>query len=209
MSTGHFQSHYISWRESRINKIISILGKDFFNNKTILELAAGHGDTGRYFRSLGSTVTFAEGNELYLPKIKELNPDSYILRVDQDKEWNLGQKFDIVIHWGVLYHLNNWQRDLQTAISHGKIIFLESEVCNSDDPYFEIKTNENGYDQAVNGIGSRPSAGMIERCIVEAGASYTRYNDSDINAGFHRYDWPVTNTRTWEPGLRRFWIIKR
>ena len=209
MSTEEwFKTHYIPWRESRINKIVSIFGKEFFNNKTMLELAAGHGDTGHYFYNLGSIVTFADGNEGHLVKIKKTNPDSTVLHIDQDKEWNLNKQFDIVVHWGVLYHLDNWQKDLKTAIEHGKIIFLETEVCDSNDPTFEIKTSESGYDQAVNGIGSRPSAAMVEGCINETGANYVRYDDADINAEYHKYDWKVNDTKEWTSGQRRFWIIR-
>jgi hypothetical protein len=123
---------------------------------------------------------------------------------------SLEKEFDIVIHWGVLYHLDNWKADLQISIRHGKIIFLESEVCDSNDPEIEIKVNEpEQYDQAIGRTGSRPSAEMVEKYISETGATFIRYDDSDLNSDSHTYDWPVRNTKNAPAGQRRFWIIKK
>jgi SAM-dependent methyltransferase len=205
-----FDGHYAAWQQSRINKIISIFGQEFFKNKNILELGCGHGYIGKYFQDIGANVTFAEGRQEHLDNIKSRMPEANTILLNQENDWNLEKEFDIVIHWGVLYHIDRWKEDLQTAIGHGKIVFLESEVCDSDDPEIEIKATEpDAYDQAINKIGSRPSAEMIERIILKTSALYKRYDDSDINAGTHKYDWAVQNTNQYSDGQRRFWIIKK
>jgi hypothetical protein len=206
-----FDGHYVDWRETRINKIISIFGKEFFNGKTILELGAGHGHIGNYFRTLGAHVIMTDGKPEHVEKMKESFGNKDIFLLDQETQWNSNEKFDIVIHWGVLYHIDNWKEDLQIAIRYGNIIFLESEVCDSDDPNIEIKVQESDfYDQAVNltRIGSRPSASMIEQIISKTGSTFIRYDDADINSGFHNYNWAVKNTNQAPNGQRRFWIIK-
>jgi len=206
-----FDGHYVDWRETRINKVISIFGKEFFNGKTILELGAGHGHIGNYFRTLGARVAMTDGRPEHVEKMKESFGNKDIFLLDQETQWNSNEKFDIVIHWGVLYHIDNWKEDLQIAIRYGNIIFLESEVCDSDDPNIEIKVHEsNSYDQAVNStrIGSRPSASMIEQIISGTGSTFIRYDDADINSNIHIYDWPVKNTNQAPNGQRRFWIIK-
>jgi len=199
-----FDGHYIDWRKTRIDKILSIFGDEFFKGKTILELGAGYGDNGKIFENLGSIVTYAEG---YIDNYNVI-PGKKIL-LDQDIKWNLGETFDIIIHWGVLYHLDNWEQDLECALQHSSCIFLESEVSDSDDENFEIKVNESGNDQAVNKIGSRPSANKIEKLLKNNGAKFTRYDDEDINSSFHCYNWEVKNTKTWKSGLRRFWVIEK
>ena len=202
-----FEGHYAGWRQSRISKIEKIFGKLFFQNKSILELGAGFGHIGEHFQSLGSRVSFAEGREENVLILKQKFNDVYHL--NQNDQWNLNKKFDIVIHWGVLYHLDNWKQDLICALNHSKILLLESEVSDSDDPTFEIKVNEHTeYDQSVNGIGSRPSAQNIENAIINLGFTFQRYDDSDLNYDFHVYDWSVTNSNTWRHGLRRFWIVQ-
>jgi len=206
-----FDGHYVDWRETRIKKIISIFGKEFFNGKTILELGAGHGHIGNYFKTLGAHVIMTDGKPEHVEKMKESFGNKDIFLLDQETQWNSNEKFDIVIHWGVLYHIDNWKEDLQIAIRHGNMIFLESEVCDSDDPNIEIKVQEpNSYDQAfnANNIGSRPSASMIEQIISKTGSTFIRYDDADINSGFHNYNWAVKNTNQAPNGQRRFWIIK-
>ena len=47
-----FNDHYIDWRIKRISKILELYDKDFFNNKSILELGCGLGDIGKEFISL-------------------------------------------------------------------------------------------------------------------------------------------------------------
>lgn len=206
-----FEGHYDAWRTSRIRKIESLYGKEFFRGKSLLELGCGLGHVGLYFRSLGADVTFADGRSEYIEDIKSRYPEVSTLVLDQDKNWFILKRFDIVIHWGVLYHLNNWQRDLRCALAHAPLLFLETEVCDSDDPTFEIKVDEpaEGYDQALHRTGSRPSAPMIEEHLAALSAAFIRFDDSRINADIHRYDWQIKNTKTWEHGLRRFWLVKR
>ena len=210
-----FADHYIDWRAKRISKILEIFNKDFFNHKTILELGFGFGDIGKEFISLGADVTFAEGRADHCKILKERFSNSKIINLNQNETWELENRFDIVIHWGVLYHICDWKRDLASTLRHSDLIFLESEVSDSDDPNFDLKVKENdgyekgGYDQALDGIGSRPSADNIELFIKELGFSVERFDDENINSSFHQYNWKVNNTNTWQHGLRRFWIIKK
>ena len=90
------------------------------------------------------------------------------------------------------------------------MIFLESEVSDSDDVNFDLKIKEkDGYDQALDGIGSRPSADNVELFIKNLGFDIERFDDENLNSTFHQYSWKVTNTNGWRHGLRRFWIIKK
>jgi len=89
----YFLGDYIDWRNKRISMMINILGDDFFKDKTVLELGCGYGYIGNYLQQeLGSIVTFAEGNENFISKIKQLNPNSDVIHLDQDKPYNLNKK---------------------------------------------------------------------------------------------------------------------
>jgi 16S rRNA G966 N2-methylase RsmD len=205
-----FNGHYIDWRTKRISKILEIYNKEFFNNKNILELGCGYGDIGKEFISFGADVTFAEGRSSHCKILKEKFPTSEIINLNQNAAWDLEKRFDIVIHWGVLYHLTDWKSDLISTLKHSDLIFLESEVSNSDDVNFDLKiTEKNEYDQALNGIGSRPSAANVELFIKELGFNIERFDDEILDSKSHQYSWKVTNTNTWQHGLRRFWIVKK
>lgn len=205
-----FDGHYDNWRNIRVAKLVNLLGENWFNGKTVLELASGHGKIGKMFKDKGCIVTCAEGRGEHVDTIKRNYPDMNVELVDQTKPYFLG-KYDLVIHWGVLYHLplEYWKQDLENALKHSDLICLESEVADSDNPYFLIKVGEGGYDQSMYESGVRPSADMVEEYVKSLGYSITRYDDSDLNTTDHIYDWKVENTNTWKSGLRRFWLIKK
>lgn len=209
----NFDGHFIAWRKTRINKLVSILGEGWFQGKTVLELGCGYGHIGKEIQQKGSLVTFVEGRKEYIEKIKENVGNSEIILLDQENEWNLERVFDLVIHWGVLYHLENWKKDLIISLRHGKIITLESEVVDSNDPNLEIKVTETGWggNGALHAVGTRPSVAAIEKCILDQNLIFKRYDDPDLNAEYHFYDWKggTIAPNNWKSGMRRFWIIRK
>jgi len=204
-----FEGHYAGWRETRITKLVKILGKDWFPGKAVLELGAAYGHIGNRMLELGcSEVICAEGRLEHIEQMKQMHPKVTPLHLDLDTTWDLGRQFDLIIHWGVMYHLNNWKENLACVIAHSPIVCLETEVSATIDPMFDLKVGEMGFDQALNGIGSRPSPAHVEATIIENGATYERYDHSDINFVFHVYDWD-SNDGTWAHGRRRFWMIRK
>lgn len=206
-----FSGHYDAWREARINKILSIFGKDYFKDKTLLELGCGLGDIGRYFQTLGARVTFAEGRLEHVKEMKKrYNIDA--IELDQDVEWDLNKKFDVVLHTGVLYHLLNWKTDLKCTLAHGDVVILETEVANRTDKNFVYSHRENSkaYDQSLHGPAVKIPAAAIEHELSKQGAEFKRYDDSDLNAGDHTYDWIVDDAGpAWKPArYRRFWVVQ-
>ena len=124
--------------------------------------------------------------------------------------------FDLIIHWGVLYHLEYWQQDLECALQHTDLMCLESEIADSIDDTYDTKVSESWPDGAIPGsasgtgaYGSRPSAAHVEKVLRELGCTFVRYDDADLNFRYHKYDWEVQNTGTAPPGQRRFWLVRK
>lgn len=210
MISNHDLEHYVLWRKTRIAKLKRIFGIGFFKNKSVLELGAGTGLVGKFLRERwGANVTFTEGRVKLIQKIRENNPKSRIVLMDHDLPWKLNKQFDFIIHWGLLYHLDNWQQDLMCAVKHlalDGILALESEVLDSNE-LEEIKVIEDaGDDQSLYTHGSRPSASMIEDHMRLLNLEFKRYDDTDLNAHTHRYDWVLKNSMKHLQGQRRFWI---
>lgn len=204
-----FQTHYKEWRDSRLKKLLSLTE---FKNKTVLELGCGHGDIGLALEEHGAIVTYAEGREEHLVSLRQLGKD--VVCLNQEESWNLNRTFDIVIHFGVLYHLKNWKQDLKISLAHAKeTMFLESLVTNSSNPEYEVQIEEPAdYDQSMIGIGSRVSASHIESVLTPY--QYQRFDDPDLDSGAHQYSWIVNKNfpeHCWGEkytNYRRFWMIK-
>ena len=205
-----FTGHYELWRLRRINCIVNHYGDDWFKGKNILELGAGYGDIGYFFSTLGAEVTFVEGRREHCDIIRRRYPQSKVYEMNCENEWAFSENvhFDLVLHMGLLYHLDNFLFVLDHCLKCADNLVLETEVCDSDDENFILKIQENaqGWDQSLIGAGTRPSAGYIEEHLRKMGWSYERVNDTSCNASFHKYDWNVTNTMTWQNGMRRLWF---
>ncbi|SDA12800.1 Methyltransferase domain-containing protein [Methylobacterium sp. UNC378MF] len=212
-----FDGHYVEWRIKRIAALVEYYGEGWFRGKRILELGCGYGDIGAALWALGADVTLSEGRPEHVEAIRNRLPmlgSNKVVLCNLENglvfDRDIGH-FDLIIHFGVLYHLNDWQTSLAGCFEICKYLVLETEVCDSDDPHFEIKIEENkdGYDQSIVGIGSRPSADMVEQFFKGNNINYHRLRDNRCNSGMHRYDWVVQNKKNWENGLRRMWFCGR
>ena len=119
---------------------------------------------------------------------------------------DITEKYDIIVHWGLLYHLQEIEKHLENIAEHCDILLLETEVSDSSEDTFFIQTEEKGYDQAFHSIGIRPSPSYVEKILDKNGFHFKLIKDPILNSSFHRYDWEIQDTKTWRQGLRRFWI---
>lgn len=202
---------YKDWVGTRTRKIEQIFTKEFFKGKTILEVAAGSGDNGAVFREWGATVTFSDARWRHIDFMKWKFPDAEVLELNQEYPWDLHRRFDAIIHWGVLYHLEHWQQDLACACLHADLIFLESEVTDSEDATVEVFRSEEmaSPDQSFTGKASCPSVAKIEAEINKLGFDYVRYDDADLDSHSHQYSWKAKNDGGSPGGQRRFWVLNK
>jgi 2-polyprenyl-3-methyl-5-hydroxy-6-metoxy-1,4-benzoquinol methylase len=201
-----FRQHYVEWREKRVACIVNHYGLDFFRGKHVLELGAGHGHIGAELAGLGAGVTCAEAREEHLQVIAERHPMVRIRQVDLNREWPFDEPFDLILHMGVLYHLEEPGPTIRAACRSCKHLVLETEVCDSLDPEMIIPTCESGYDQSISGRGCRPSSACVERLLRECTMEFDRVSDGSCNSGIHVYDWKELDTGGWRHGLRRMWF---
>ena len=204
-----FRGHYDGWTESRMLAIKKYINVESLKNKTLLELGAGHGHNGNEFYKLGCKVTSSDARDVHIQNGKKKYPHNDFKIIDGDRNI-IDEKYDIILHWGLLYHLREIEVHLKNVCENCDVILLETEVADSDDDNFYIMTNEGGYDQAYNNIGIRPSEKYVEKVLNNNGFKYFMIKDSVINFSYHdlchKYDWEIGNTKRWECGLRRFWI---
>lgn len=205
MPTFSFNGHYIDWQKSRLNAVNKYIKSDFFKDKTLLEMGCGHAFIGNEFSKLGAIVTGCDARKEHLDFVNQTYPHIPTFIMDCDKD-NIPTKYDIIVHWGLLYHLAEIEKHIHKLSSKCDVLLLETIVVDTDDPSFYINTNEKGADQAYNNIGIRPSPTFVEKILAQNDFNYKIIMDPILNSSFHTYDWTIKNTKMWTHGMRRFWI---
>jgi len=200
-----FGGHYDDWRISRMNGLQKYVRADYFRSKTLLEMGCGHADIGNMFYELGAIVTSSDARQEHLSVVNEKYPYLNTVLIDGDND-DITKKYDIILHWGLLYHLNEIELHLEKVAQKCDVLLLETEVSDSDNSEFYLQTDEIGPDQAFHNKGIRPSPRYIERVLKNNGFEFKLVSDPILNSGFHCYDWTITNSNTWKHGLRQFWI---
>jgi hypothetical protein len=203
--TMSFSGHYIEWRNSRMNGIKKYIYPGFFKSKTLLELGCGYADIGNMFYELGAIVTSSDSRKEHIDVVNNKYPHIKTLIIDGDND-TINEKYDIILHWGLLYHLGEIERHLEKVSQKCDILLLETLVSDSDDSNFYISITENGYDQAFNEKGIRPSPSYVEKLLEKNGFKFKLIKDSILNSEFHTYDWDIKNTNSYSDRMRRFWI---
>lgn len=200
-----FEGHYVSWRNSRFNGLFKYVSKDFFHGKTVLEVGAGQGHNGNELAKLGSRVVCTEVRDEHIRNGKLLHPHLTFKKFDCNSQ-SISKVYDMILHWGVLYHIENVSSHLENVLDKCSYLLLETEVVDSTNHVCPLVKEGDGYDQAFHKVGSRPSASLIEDILVRKGFQYKMIVDPILNSGFHRYDWVPQHNGHYEDGLRRFWI---
>jgi SAM-dependent methyltransferase len=200
-----FADHYVEWRKTRMQCIHKYFNTNFFKSKTLLELGCGYADLGNAFYELGASVTSSDARSEHIDIVKKKYPHIETALIDCDND-TIEKKYDIILHWGLLYHLTNVKKHLENVLQQCDILLLETEVCDSFSAEDSVCVDEEGYDQSINKKGIRPSQYYIEKILEENAFKFKLIKDSILNSGFHHYDWEITDSKTFNSGLRRFWI---
>ena len=234
-----FSQSYSDWRRNRVRKLLQIVGEKWLKNKSILELGCALGHTGYYLRyNFGADVTFAEARSHYIDYIKEtikknqpednINDENFLV-LDQDTDWTIYKnggsslrKFDLILNWGVNYHLANWKRDIERTLAHSDKVCIETHVLDSEDLDAVAYRHEYGCDKGTHGIESVPSYSAVEKVFKDNKFSYERYDDSDLDGAGNHYSWvnendssafiKVIDSKTKETHYflkRRYWFAQR
>lgn len=223
------QLFYEDWTKKRINKILSIFGKDWFLNKKVLELGACHGDIGIELLKLGADVTFSDARPEHLEdleaKLANVHFEPTTLILNQEEPYTLDKQYDLILHLGLLYNLENWRADLKSCLAHTNVMILES-VVNAD-ANSESKTHEAVKDYPYGPYNNKTMSIIrqedIEQELTNLGCKFVRFDNQELNSAgwivkdllmMHIYDWTykkyASGMYDMDNGFthfRRFWLV--
>lgn len=215
-SDGLFSPSYDAWRLTRLEKLLSIYGVDYFEGKDVLELGGGHGEIGAFLAELGANVLCLDGRaqNVNYARLQHRRISTFrCAQTDLEDDFSSFGHFDLIVDFGLLYHLRSVDEHLECCFAMSDDIVLETVVCDSTDPHTIFYCDEDACveEEALRGTGSNPSPFYVERLATENGFATHRYFDADLNVGDQFvYDWEHRNDdRMGRWRLRRLWRFTR
>ncbi|MBZ0110913.1 MAG: class I SAM-dependent methyltransferase [Thermoanaerobaculia bacterium] len=205
------------YRESevtRLNNLFAHVDLEQWRDARLLEVGAGFGRLGDAFVQLGFDVTATDGRPEYVQRMISRGRQAHVLDLDQSTP-EAFEGYDVVLAFGVLYHLSQPRKFLESCGPTVKAVWLESVVSDSLEPIVSDQREAMGWrgkDQALAGRGCRPSPSWVESTSKDVGFDSVRDISSPLaNWSTASYDWKACNDGSWRrqgKNLRKMWILE-
>jgi len=175
--------------EARMNYIDS-LGLQL-HGKRALDAGCGVGYFSRFLISRGCVVTSVDARPELVAEARVRVPEAEVLQVNIEKDSldNLG-KFDVVLAYGLVYHLENPLAGLRNLASAcGSLLMIESMVCDSEYPVVLLEDETLSYSQALRGLGTRPSPSFLVMALSRLGFEFIYTGKTPPDHPDFRFEW--------------------
>ncbi len=204
MTLDPFGDRYRLWQQARLDSILAHYGTDFWSDKMVLEIGAGHGFFSEQLEALGARTYASDARPEHVQAMRERGIRAFPYDADRD---DLPQRwFDVILHMGVLYHLRNPVGSLLAALGNCHHLVLETEVCGSNEPILLAHEESiEGYDQGRYGAAHHPSPSWVELFLKSEGARFEGAPVADTREDHYNTDLNGKNDIT--PGQRRMWFV--
>jgi len=139
-----------------------------------LDVGCGVGDFSIFLSGLGLLVTGVDGRVENVTEAKRRHPDTNFVAADAEElaSANLGS-FDLVLCFGLLYHLENPFRAIrQLYCATNKVLLIEGMCLPDQKPTMGLYDELEGQDQGLNQIAFYPSEACLIKMLYHAGFSF-------------------------------------
>jgi SAM-dependent methyltransferase len=211
-----FETGY--YRESELTRLVNLFAHidvERWRGLRVLEVGAGHGHFGDAFAHLGFDVTSTDGRPEHVEAMKRRGRQAFVLDLDSTGVDSVGE-YDLILSFGVLYHLAHPEEFLRSCGKQAKVLLLETAVCDRKDPVVEWVTEPGGWrgkDQALRGRACRPSPAWVEEVCRGAGFDSVRDISSPVgNWSIGSFSWELRDTgetRRGDANLRKMWVCEK
>jgi SAM-dependent methyltransferase len=142
------------------------------SGRSVLDVGAGVGHFSAFFRSQGCRVHCVDARPENVARLRMLYPDvgATVMDVEADDLAVLG-KFDVVMCYGLLYHLVDPVGALRkiAGVCQG-ILLLETCITDAQAPVLTLVPEDNrNPSQALGKWGSRPSPAFLRITLLQSG----------------------------------------
>lgn len=139
--------------------------------RTALDIGCGVGYFAATLRDLGLQVTAADGRADNVAEARRRHPgvDFHVADAEEQSLSTLGT-FDLVLCFGLLYHLENplrAMRNLRTLT--GKVLLIESMCVPEGRPFLFLMDEGEVEDQSLRAVSCYPTEGAIVKMSYRAG----------------------------------------
>jgi SAM-dependent methyltransferase len=141
------------------------------DGRRVLDVGCGVGHLAQFFVRRGCTVVAVDVRPENIESLRSRYPalEAHVLDTEREPLSRLG-RFDVVFCYGLLYHLENPLAALRNMASVcDDLLLLETIVCDSDQPVLALADETLVSNQAVAGLGCRPSPSFVAMTLNRAG----------------------------------------
>ena len=206
---------YMEARANRLRNLFYYVDPHSLRGKRVLEAGCGTGELGEEFVKLGCRVVSIDATAEYIQELKTKYParEACVVDLDAFDPTPLGA-FDIILCFGLLYHLWKPTRFLSVCASIAEEIYLDTMMCDSEEITYYLM-REQGADQAFSSVGCRPTDAWVRLVMNQLG-----FEVRDISSALANweadspavFDWVPQNDQSLKRGaayLRRMYICSR
>jgi len=159
--------------------------------KRVLDLGVGIGHLAAGLEKMGGSVVCLEGRPENLEAMRSryLQIEGHVADVENEPLSRFGH-FDGVFSYGLFYHLENPLHAIRKLESVcGELLRLESMVCDHDRPVVLVEDESSDVNQALAGLGSRPSPHYVVLALNRAGFAYVYAPAQPPAHADFRFEW--------------------
>lgn len=153
-------------------------------------MGGGPGHLAQYFVQAGCAVVSTDARQENVQRARELYPYLTVRVLDIEGAGFAANEVYVVFCYGLLYHVENPLLVLRRLEAlTGDLLLLETVVCDSKLPVVRIDDETTSFNQALHGIGSRPSPSFVALGLSRAGFAHVYAPLVPPNHDDYQFEW--------------------